>query len=253
MPSSFSPTGRAHLLGNRSNASSEIEMDEAWAQRVGEAGRGVRMVMQMLTPQRLENIVWSTAPMRQAVSQAIWHGDHRSAFGARLVDQPVMTPVLADLALEAEAGTAVAMRPAAALDRSGYGTADAERDSHDALVARPGIAVAKYWVCKRTPAHIVEALGCDGGIGFVEESIMPRLYRDVPLHTIWEGSGNVLVLDVLRAMKKPPPASTRSSPSLISPPARTDTPRHRGGPAAPSSPTPARWSPAHENWSRRWR
>jgi len=184
-------------LGNRSNASSEVEFDETWAIRVGEEGRGVRTIIEMVNYTRLDCVLGSAAGMRQATVQAVHHASHRQAFGRRLIDQPLMRNVLADLALESEAATLLALRLAAACDR-------AESDEHEMLLKRLGTAVGKYWVAKRCPFHAAEALECLGGNGYVEENIMPRLYREAPLNSIWEGSGNVNCLDVLRAMAKEP-------------------------------------------------
>jgi putative acyl-CoA dehydrogenase len=184
-------------LGNRSNASSEIELDEALALRIGDEGRGVATIIEMVNHTRLDCIAGSASLMRQALVQAAHHARHRRAFGARLVEQPLMRNVLADLALESEAATALMLRLARAVDR---GTAEPA----EAAFARLGIALGKYWVCKRTPAHVAEALECLGGNGYVEESIMPRLYREAPLNSIWEGSGNVNALDLLRALAKQP-------------------------------------------------
>jgi putative acyl-CoA dehydrogenase len=178
-------------LGNRSNASSEVEFDDAYATLVGEEGRGVRTIVEMVNHTRLDCTLGSASMMRQAVVQATHHARHRAAFGRRLAEQPLMHNVLADLCLESEAATLVAMRLARAYD---------SRDEAEARLRRIGTAVAKYWVCKRAVAHVGEALECLGGNGFVEDSIMPRLYRESPLNSIWEGSGNVICLDVLRAI-----------------------------------------------------
>jgi putative acyl-CoA dehydrogenase len=180
-------------LGNRSNASSEVEFRGAWAQRLGEAGRGVPTIIEMVGHTRLDCVVGAAAGMRVAVEQASWHTAHRSAFGKLLADQPLMRNVMADLALESEAATVTAMRLARAYD-----------DESQAGFKRIGTAVAKYWTCKRAPMHAAEALECLGGNGYVEESGMPRLYREAPLNGIWEGSGNVISLDVLRALVKTP-------------------------------------------------
>ena len=185
-------------LGNRSNASSEIEYDRALGWLVGEEGRGVATIIQMVNLTRLDCAVGAAAGMRQGVAQALHHATHRSAFGARLIDQPLMANVLADLAVESEAATVVGMRLAGAVDRAAAG------DEGEALFRRLGLAVSKYWICKRAPAHAAEALECLGGNGYVEESGMPRLYRESPLPSIWEGSGNVAALDTLRAMVKQP-------------------------------------------------
>ncbi len=184
-------------LGNRSNASSEIELDEALALRVGDEGRGVATIIEMVNHTRLDCVAGSASLMRQALAQAAHHARHRRAFGAKLVEQPLMRNVLADLALESEAATVLMLRLARAVDR---GAADAS----EAAFARLGIALGKYWVCKRAPVHVGEALECLGGNGYVEESIMPRLYREAPLNSIWEGSGNVNALDLLRALAKQP-------------------------------------------------
>ena len=183
-------------LGDRSNASSEIELAAVWAQRVGEEGRGVRTIIEMVNHTRLDCAVGSASVMRQGVAQASWHAAHRAAFGALLADQPLMQNVLADLALESEAATAAVMRLARSYDR--------EADEHEALLQRVLTPVVKYWTCKRAPQHAAEALECLGGNGFVEESPMPRLFRQSPVNGVWEGSGNVICLDVLRAMAKSP-------------------------------------------------
>jgi putative acyl-CoA dehydrogenase len=175
-------------LGDRSNASSEVEFDGTTGFLVGEPGRGVPTILEMVTTTRLDCVLGSAATIRAALSQAIHHARHRSAFGALLVDQPLMQNVLADLAVESEAATALAIRLAAAQDAG-------ERD-----LLRLAGAVAKFWICKRTPTVVAEALEVLGGNGYVEESGMPRLYRQAPLNSIWEGSGNVIALDVLRAL-----------------------------------------------------
>ena len=181
-------------LGNRSNASAEIELEGTWARRLGDEGRGVATIIEMVSATRLDCVLGSTALMRAAVAQATHHAAHRSAFGGLLADKPLMQAVLADLAVESEAATALAMRLAQAFDTG-------ERDFR-----RLAVAVGKYWVCKRTPAVVGEALECLGGNGYVEESGMPRLYREAPLNSIWEGSGNVNALDVLRALGREPAA-----------------------------------------------
>ncbi|WP_181772086.1 acyl-CoA dehydrogenase family protein [Amycolatopsis pittospori] len=183
-------------LGNRSNASSEIEYDDAIGWLVGEEGRGVRTIIEMVNNTRLDCAVGSASGMRYGAVRAVHHARHRQAFGANLVDQPLMGNVLADLVVESEAATTVGMRLAAATDRTG--------DEQEQAFRRLGLAVTKYWVCKRGPSHAVEALECLGGNGYVEESGMPRLYREAPLMSIWEGSGNVAALDALRAMAKQP-------------------------------------------------
>jgi putative acyl-CoA dehydrogenase len=186
-------------LGNRSNASSEVEYHGSVAWMVGEPGRGVATIIEMVAHTRLDCTLGSAAGMRAAVNQAAWHTAHRSAFGKTLSDQPLMRNVLADLAVEAEAATAVAMRVARAYDQAG-------EDPAEAHLKRLATAVAKYHVCKRATQHCYEALECFGGVGYVEESGMPRLYREAPLNAIWEGSGNVMALDVLRAMARTPEA-----------------------------------------------
>jgi putative acyl-CoA dehydrogenase len=186
-------------LGDRSNASSEIEFHAAWAQVVGEEGRGVATIIEMVNHTRLDCVLGTAAAMRQAVEQATHHAAHRTAFGLRLADQPLMRNVLADLCVESEAATATAMRLARAFDRRA-------EDESEALFARLGTAVAKYWICKRGPGHAAEALECLGGNGYVEESGLPRIYRQQPLQSIWEGSGNVICLDVLRALRRQPEA-----------------------------------------------
>lgn len=184
-------------LGNRSNASSEIELEGAWALLLGEPGRGVQTIVEMVNGTRLDCINGSASLMRQAVAQAIHHATYRHAFGKALIEQPLMQNVLADLALESEAAMLLLLRLARAVDR-------APGDAHEAAIKRLGTAVGKYYVCKRTPAVIGEALECLGGNGYVEESGMPRLYREAPLNSIWEGSGNINALDVLRIAAKQP-------------------------------------------------
>ncbi|TYB40658.1 isovaleryl-CoA dehydrogenase [Micromonospora sp. AP08] len=185
-------------LGNRSNASAEIEYEHAVAWRVGDEGRGVRTIIDMVNLTRLDCVIGAAAGMRQGVITAVHHATHRAAFGRYLVDQPLMRNVLADLAVESEAATVLMMRLAGATDRSARG------DAGETAFKRLALAVGKYWVCKRWPAHAAEALECLGGNGYVEESGMPRLFRESPLNSIWEGSGNVAALDVLRAVAKEP-------------------------------------------------
>ena len=180
-------------LGNRSNASSEVEFHGANARRLGDEGRGVPTIIEMVGHTRLDCVIGAAAGMRVGVEQATWQTAHRSAFGRLLADQPLMRNVLADLALESEAATATAMRLARSYD-----------DDGQAAFKRIATAVAKYWTCKRAVPHAAEALECFGGNGYVEESGMPRLYREAPLNGIWEGSGNVISLDVLRALVKTP-------------------------------------------------
>ncbi|HTA66856.1 MAG TPA: isovaleryl-CoA dehydrogenase [Bryobacteraceae bacterium] len=187
-------------LGNRSNASSEVEFEGAWARRIGEEGRGVATIIEMVQHTRLDCVIGSASLMRQAVVQAIHHARHRQAFDRLLIMQPLMQNVLADLCLESEAATVLMMRLARAFDAR-------ESDAGERGFARLGTAVAKYWISKRAPAQVNEALECLGGNGFVEESILPRLYREAPLNSIWEGSGNVICLDILRAIKKEPDAA----------------------------------------------
>ena len=181
-------------LGNRSNASSEPEFDDTVGWLVGPEGRGVRTIIEMVSLTRLDNVVGSAAGMRAALVQAVHHARHRSAFGRRLADQPLMGNVLADLVLESEAATTLALRLAGSVDRAFAG------DEQERAFGRLATAIGKYWVCKRQPPFVAEALECLGGNGYVEESGMPRLYREAPLNGIWEGSGNVNALDVLRAL-----------------------------------------------------
>ncbi|MFD4629207.1 acyl-CoA dehydrogenase family protein [Streptomyces sp. NPDC058284] len=184
-------------LGNRSNASSEVEFDGTWARRVGEEGRGVRTIIGMVAATRLDCVIGSAALMRQAVVQAVHHTTHREAFGGKLVDKPLMRNVLADLALESEAATTLALRLAAAYD---------DGSEQERAFLRLAVPAAKYWVTKRCTPMVGEALECLGGNGYVEESGMPRLLREAPLNSIWEGSGNVQALDVLRALQREPQA-----------------------------------------------
>ncbi|HEX3262667.1 MAG TPA: acyl-CoA dehydrogenase family protein [Solirubrobacterales bacterium] len=205
----FTPDGernRIHLqrlkdkLGNRSNASSEVEFRGAWARLVGEEGRGVPTIIEMVNHTRLDCALGGAAGMRQGVAHAIHHSSYRSAFGRLLVDQPLMRNVLADLAIESEAATISSMRLARSYDEAIGGNEAAQE------LKRLANAVLKYWICKRAPMHAAEALECLGGNGYVEESGMPRLYREAPLNSIWEGSGNVQCLDVLRGMARNPAA-----------------------------------------------
>ena len=179
-------------LGNRSNASAEIRLEDALAHAVGEEGRGVATIIEMVVHTRLDCVLGSTALQRRAVAEATHHAAHRAAFGRLLADQPLMQNVLADLCLDSEAATAAAMRLARAFDEG------------DHAFRRLATAVAKYWVCKQTPPLVAEALECLGGNGYVEESGLPRLFRESPLNSIWEGSGNVNCLDVLRALEREP-------------------------------------------------
>ncbi|MFF3204437.1 acyl-CoA dehydrogenase family protein [Streptomyces sp. NPDC002962] len=184
-------------LGNRSNASAEVEFDGTWARRVGEEGRGVRTIIDMVAATRLDCVLGSAGLMRQAVAQAIHHCTHREVFGGKLVDKPLMRNVLADLALESEAATVLALRLAAAYDNGG---------EQERALLRIAVPAAKYWVTKRCAPVAVEASECLGGNGYVEESGMPRLVRESPLNSVWEGAGNIQALDVLRALQREPDA-----------------------------------------------
>jgi len=184
-------------LGNRSNASSEVEFDGAVAHRVGEEGRGVATIIEMVSHTRMDCVVGSTALMRQAVTQAAWHVAHRHAFGRLLAEQPVMQNVIADIEVEVEAATLMMARLSGSFDR-------AAADSTEAGFARVATPVAKYWVTKRCSEVVREAMECLGGNGYVEDSVMPRLFRESPVNAIWEGSGNVIALDVLRALLRSP-------------------------------------------------
>jgi putative acyl-CoA dehydrogenase len=185
-------------LGNRSNASAEVEYDNATAWLVGEEGRGVRTILDMVNATRLDCVLAAATGLRLGVIHAAHHANYRAAFGRKLRDQPLMANVLADLAIESEAATMVAMRLAAAADRAAGG------DPAEQAFRRLALAAVKYHVCKLAPAHAAEALECLGGNGYVEESGMPRLYREAPLQSIWEGSGNVAALDALRALTRQP-------------------------------------------------
>jgi putative acyl-CoA dehydrogenase len=185
-------------LGDRSNSGAEVEIVGALGRLVGDEGRGVPTVVEMATYTRLDCANGSAGIMRAALSQALHHASHRSAFGQRLVETPLMRNVLADMALEVEAHVALAMRVSGAFDRAA--------DEHEDLLRRIITPVAKYWVCKRCPVLVVEAMEVLGGNGYVEDGPMPRLYRQAPLNSIWEGSGNIMCLDVLRAMRKHPRA-----------------------------------------------
>ncbi|HTG32820.1 MAG TPA: acyl-CoA dehydrogenase family protein, partial [Thermoanaerobaculia bacterium] len=179
-------------LGNRSNASSEVEFRAAWARLIGEEGRGVQTILEMVNHTRLDCVIGAAAGMRWGTTRAVHHAAHRRTFGKRLIDQPLMRNVLADLALESEAATTAMMRLARAYD------------AEETPFRRLATAMLKYWTCKRSPVHAAEALECLGGNGYVEEWGMARLYREAPLNSIWEGSGNVQCLDVLRAIQKTP-------------------------------------------------
>jgi putative acyl-CoA dehydrogenase len=193
-------------LGNHSNASSEIELHGAWAQMVGEPGRGVPTIIEMVGHTRLDCVIGAAAGMRTGVLRAVHHASHRKAFGKLLVEQPLMRNVLADLCVESEATTALAMRLARSYDEADADAHAGANDTDAQLFKRLATAVGKYWTCKRAPNHAYEAMECHGGNGYVEESGMPRLYREAPLASIWEGSGNVMSLDVLRALARSPRA-----------------------------------------------
>ncbi|HYG05505.1 MAG TPA: acyl-CoA dehydrogenase family protein [Stenotrophomonas sp.] len=186
-------------LGDWSNASSEVEFCGAWARRIGEEGRGVTTIIPMVMMTRLDCMLGAAAEMRMALAQALHHARHRRSFGRRLVEHPLMGNVLADLAIESEAATVLCLRVARAVDQ-------AETDPAQAAFARIATALGKYWLCRRAPAFVNEAQECLGGAGYVEESMLPRLYRQAPLNSIWEGSGNIQCLDVLRALAREPRA-----------------------------------------------
>ncbi len=186
-------------LGNHSNASAEIEYKDTWACLVGEEGQGVRTIIEMVHHTRLDTTLAAAGLMRQAVVQAVHHASHRRAFQKRLIDQPLMANVLSDLVVESVAATIMVMRVARAYD-------EAAGDEAARLFARVAVAVAKYWINKRLPNLVYEAMECLGGAGYVEDSILPRLYREAPLNSIWEGSGNVICLDLLRAIDRTPAA-----------------------------------------------
>jgi putative acyl-CoA dehydrogenase len=183
-------------MGNVSNASSETELRGALGFMVGPEGRGVATIIEMVAMTRFDCMIGSSAGMRAAVAQAIDHCRQRKAFGALLVDQPIMTAVLADLAIEAEAALTLTMRIGRALDH--------RDDPHEDALVRLGTAIGKYWICKRTPGHAYEAMECIGGSGVMEDGPMPRLYREAPVNAIWEGSGNVQCLDIFRALQRSP-------------------------------------------------
>ena len=207
-------------LGNRSNASSEIELHDAVGTRLGDEGRGIRTIIEMVSATRMDCILGSASIMRKALAEASFHAAHRAAFGATLADQPAMINVLADLAVESEAATTLALRLAAAVDRP--------NDAHEQALRRIGLALGKFWVCKRTPFMVAEALECLGGNGYVEESGMPLLFRESPLNSIWEGSGNVNALDVLRALRREPETPERLDHRGRRRPRRGRPARHRG-------------------------
>lgn len=182
-------------LGDKSNASSEIEYKNAYARRVGEPGRGVRTIIEMVNHTRLDCLAGSAGLIRNAAAQAVWHADRRAAFQRRLIDQPLMREVVAELSMEAEGAIALAFRVAHSFDHAGS-------DPHEAALARLLTPIAKYWICKRAPYLVYEAMEAHGGAGYVEEHPLPRLFRQSPLNAIWEGSGNVIALDVLRALAR---------------------------------------------------
>jgi putative acyl-CoA dehydrogenase len=185
-------------LGNRSNASSEVEFEGAFAQLIGEEGRGIATIIEMGNYTRLDCAIGSSALMRQAVAQAVHHTKHRTAFQKHLIDQPLMINVLADLALESEAATVLTMRLARAYD---------DADQASAVIRRVVTPAAKFWICKRAPMVAVEAMEVLGGSGYIEECVMPRIYRETPVNSIWEGAGNIMCLDVLRAIERTPNAA----------------------------------------------
>jgi len=184
-------------LGDRANASAEIEFHGAYGELLGEEGRGVRTIIDMVQHTRLDCLVAPAAYMRQALANALWHTAHRTAFQKKLIDQPLMGRVLADLAVESEAATALAFRIARSFD-------EAASSASAALFQRIATPIGKYWVNKRAVNFVYEAMECHGGGGYIEESVMPRVYRQSPLNSIWEGSGNVICLDVLRALAREP-------------------------------------------------
>ena len=185
-------------LGNRANASAELELDGTLGVRLGDEGRGVRTIIEMVAATRLDCVLGSTGLMRHTLNEAAWHVAHRTAFGGLLAEKPLMQNVIADLQLEVEAATALAIRLAAAVDAAG--------DPHEAALRRIALPLAKFWTCKRTPGFVAEALECLGGNGYVEDSGLPLRYREAPLNSVWEGSGNVNALDVLRALGREPEA-----------------------------------------------
>lgn len=193
-------------LGNKSNASSEVEFDETVGLLLGEAGRGVRTIIDMVQRTRLDCVLGSAAGMRQAIAEATWHARGRQAFGAPLIDQPAMTAVLADLALEAEAAMLTGLRLARAFD--------AGASDHDRAFARLATPVSKYWVCKRGPNHAYEAMECLGGNGYTEAFPLAMRFREQPVMAIWEGTGNVIALDVLRALTREPDAAAAFASEL---------------------------------------
>jgi putative acyl-CoA dehydrogenase len=200
----FRPDGRVNALhfqrlkdklGNRSNASAEVEFADAFAYRVGEEGKGISTILQMVQLTRVDCAIASAGMMRMGLVQAVHHCRHRKVFGKRLIEQPMMRTVLADMALTVEAAVALVMRLCRSFDL-------APRDPAEAARARLLTPAAKYWICKTAPRFVYEAMECMGGNGYVEDSVMPRLYREAPVNAIWEGSGNVMCLDVLRAFAR---------------------------------------------------
>jgi putative acyl-CoA dehydrogenase len=184
-------------LGNRSNASSEVEFEGAFAWRVGEEGRGVRTIIEMVQLTRLDCAISSAGMMRMALAQALHHARYRTVFQRKLADQPMMRAVLADLALEVEGAVALLFRLCRAFDHAAH-------DPREAIYARIMTPAVKYWICKAAPGFVYEAMECLGGNGYVEENVLARLYREAPVNAIWEGSGNVMCLDVLRALQREP-------------------------------------------------
>jgi putative acyl-CoA dehydrogenase len=184
-------------LGNRSNASSEVEFEGAIGEMVGDPGAGVKTIMDMVTLTRLDCAIASSAIMRAGLAEAVHHARHRKVFGANLVDQPLMQRVLADMALDVAAATALSFRLARSFD-------EAASDRGEAAFARAMTPVVKYWVCKIAPALLYEAMECLGGNGYIEEAPLARYYREAPVNAIWEGSGNVMALDVLRVLQRGP-------------------------------------------------
>ena len=233
-------------LGNKSNASAEVEYDDALAWLVGEEGRGVRTIIEMVNLTRLDCVIAAASQLRLGTSQAAFHTAHRQAFGAALADQPLMANVLADLAVESEAATTVMLRLAGATDRAARG------DEQEAAFRRIALAVTKYWVCKRVPVHAAEALECFGGNGYVEESGLPRLYREAPLQSIWEGSGNVAALDALRALGRQPRSPKPTSPRSAKRPGPTRGWIRRCGGCGPNWPTRPRPSCGPGGWWNSW-
>ena len=218
--------------GNRANASSEIEYDDTYAILVGEEGRGVRAAIEMAHLTRLDFAIGSAGLMRWALNLTLHHTHNRRTFQRVLAEHPMMSNVLADLCLESEAATALAFRLARAVDEAAAGSEEAR------LLERILTPVAKFWNCKRAPAFVAECLECHGGNGFVEEQPMPRLYREAPLNGIWEGTGNMICLDVLRALNRSPTRSRHCSPNWPGPAAATAASTPSSTNSRPSCPTP---------------